>query len=98
MGDGDERHSQSARESSPQPSSMAKRWGMRHTTIIIVIAGCLTAMLGLSGVHAAQRSQPQPQPLSGVVINRGVVELETSGTSGISARMGEDLANIVDDG
>ena len=30
--------------------------------------------------------------------NRGVVELETSGTAGISVRIAEDLANLVDDG
>lgn len=31
-------------------------------------------------------------------INRGVVELETSGAAGISVRIAEDLANLVDDG
>lgn len=33
-----------------------------------------------------------------LAINRGVVELETSGTAGISVRIAEDLANLVDDG
>jgi TRAP-type uncharacterized transport system substrate-binding protein len=33
-----------------------------------------------------------------VAINRGVVELETSGAAGISVRIAEDLASIVDDG
>src|SRR5437764_6620147 len=45
--------------------------------------------------------QPSPAaPLDqGVaVINRGVVELETSGAAGISVRIAEDLANLVDDG
>src|SRR5204863_5058122 len=32
------------------------------------------------------------------VINRGVVEIETSGSAGISVRIAEDLANLVDDG
>jgi TRAP-type uncharacterized transport system substrate-binding protein len=32
------------------------------------------------------------------VINRGVVEIETSGAAGISVRIAEDLANLVDDG
>src|SRR3954467_9595719 len=46
---------------------------------------------------------PQPSPAApldqGVaVINRGVVELETSGAAGISVRIAEDLANLVDDG
>jgi TRAP-type uncharacterized transport system substrate-binding protein len=31
-------------------------------------------------------------------INRGVVELETSGAAGISVRIAEDLANLIDDG
>src|SRR5260221_10520697 len=35
---------------------------------------------------------------AGAAINRGVVELETSGAAGISVRIAEDLANLVDDG
>jgi len=35
----------------------------------------------------------QPQ-----AVNRGVVEIETSGSSGMSIRLVEDLANLVDDG
>ena len=31
-------------------------------------------------------------------VNRGVVELETSGSTGISVKIAEDLANLVDDG
>jgi TRAP-type uncharacterized transport system substrate-binding protein len=34
----------------------------------------------------------------GVITNRGVVEIETAGASGISVRMVEDLANLIDDG
>src|SRR5205823_14480069 len=46
---------------------------------------------------------PQPSPAApldqGVsAINRGVVELETSGAAGSSVRIAEDLANLVDDG
>src|SRR5438477_2671238 len=46
---------------------------------------------------------PQPSPAApldqGVsAINRGVVELETSGAAGISVRIAEDLANLIDDG
>jgi uncharacterized protein len=33
-----------------------------------------------------------------VSANRGVVEIETSGTAGTSVRMAEDLANLIDDG
>ena len=32
------------------------------------------------------------------VVNRGVVELETARTAGISVRIAEDLANVIDDG
>ena len=31
-------------------------------------------------------------------VNRGVVELETTGSTGISVRIAEDLANLIDDG
>ena len=31
-------------------------------------------------------------------VNRGVVEIETSSTAGISVRIAEDLANLIDDG
>jgi uncharacterized protein len=52
---------------------------------------------------AALIAGPQPSPAApldqGVAaINRGVVELETSGAAGISVRIAEDLANLVDDG
>jgi len=35
---------------------------------------------------------------SSSTINRGVVELETTGSAGISVRIAEDLANLLDDG
>src|SRR5438309_3340534 len=31
-------------------------------------------------------------------VNRGVVEIETTGSAGMSVRLVEDLANLVDDG
>jgi uncharacterized protein len=39
-----------------------------------------------------------PTALPEVSVNRGVVELETARTAGVSVRIAEDLANIVDDG
>src|SRR6266852_631005 len=42
-----------------------------------------------SSTVGAQQSQ---------AINRGVVELETTGSAGIAVRIAEDLANLVDDG
>jgi TRAP-type uncharacterized transport system substrate-binding protein len=32
------------------------------------------------------------------IVNKGVVELETSGSAGISVKIAEDLANLIDDG
>src|SRR5260370_13331052 len=32
------------------------------------------------------------------IVNRGVVEIETTGTAGSSVRIAEDLANLIDDG
>lgn len=37
-------------------------------------------------------------PLTDTNVNKGVVELETMGANGASARIGEDLANVIDDG
>ena len=37
-------------------------------------------------------------PMDGTVVNRGVVELETGRAAGISVRIAEDLANVIDDG
>src|SRR5215471_11030877 len=42
-----------------------------------------------------------PRPVAAqqaAAVNRGVVEIETSGSAGMSLRMVEDLANLVDDG
>jgi uncharacterized protein len=58
---------------------------MRHTIL-------LSAFLGLTGIATPAAAQQS------AVINRGVVELETTGTSGISVRIAEELANLVDDG
>src|SRR3982074_2002385 len=38
------------------------------------------------------------QQLTVAAINRGVVEIETSGAAGISVRIAEALANLIDDG
>src|SRR5438552_3954560 len=49
-------------------------------------------------ITGAQPSPAAPLDQGVAVINRGVVELETSGAAGISVRIAEDLANLVDDG
>ena len=43
----------------------------------------------------ARPAIPAPDPTD---FNRGVVELETSGSAGISVRMAEDLASVINDG
>jgi len=58
-------------------------------TMRIVIASMLPALLAVATPAVAQ------QPAT---VNRGVVELETAGTSGISVRIGEELATLIDDG
>src|SRR5436190_9108635 len=58
---------------------------MRHVMM-------LSVLLGLSGIATPAQAQQS------AVINRGVVELETTGTSGISVRIAEELANLIDDG
>ena len=52
----------------------------------------VSVLLGLSGIATPAQAQQS------AVINRGVVELETTGTSGISVRIAEELANLIDDG
>src|SRR5881398_1573405 len=49
-------------------------------------------------ITGAQPSPAAPLDQGVAVINRGVVELETSGAAGISVRVAEDLANLIDDG
>jgi len=57
----------------------------------IAAAGSLALLLtGVGPVGAA--------PLTEANVNKGVVELETMGANGASVRIGEDLANVIDDG
>ena len=66
---------------------------MTQSTIIASIATFLTLTFAGTAAQAASPSSP-----SGVIVNRGVVELETLGSAGISVRIAEDLADIIDDG
>src|SRR5258708_20755570 len=60
---------------------------LRVCPFITVVAIC-AAIAPLSVATAQQAA----------AINRGVVELETSSAAGISVRIAEDLANLIDDG
>ncbi|MBV9967071.1 MAG: TRAP transporter substrate-binding protein, partial [Alphaproteobacteria bacterium] len=55
-------------------------------------AAALSALVAIAGIAPTARAQQS------AVVNRGVVELETAGTTGISVRIGEELANLIDDG
>src|SRR5580704_3477878 len=57
----------------------------------------LTALAALIAAFSAASKATAQQPTA-ATINRGVVELETSGAAGISVRIAEDLANLIDDG
>lgn len=63
---------------------------MCRLRLCIVTAG-VAICAAIAPLSAATAQQP-------AAINRGVVELETSGAAGISVRIAEDLANLVDDG
>jgi uncharacterized protein len=60
---------------------------VRFSSILADIAFCLSLLLSFS-VNAQQAA----------AVNRGGVEIEASGSAGISLRMVEDLANLIDDG
>lgn len=53
------------------------------------IFAAIGIMLVMGSIAQAQQA---------LVTNRGVVELETTSSTGISVRMAEDLANLIDDG
>jgi len=56
----------------------------------------VTAFVALIGALHTPSAIAADQAVA--AINRGVVELETSGAAGISVRIAEDLANLIDDG
>ena len=51
----------------------------------------IMGLISVSSVSTALAQQP-------AAVNKGVVELETTGSDGISVRIAEDLARLVDDG
>src|SRR5213082_3379722 len=60
-----------------------------------LIVCTVTAAVAICAAVAPLAGAAAQQPAA---INRGVVELETTGAAGISVRIAEDLANLVDDG
>ena len=68
----------------------------RPTVAIVTIALPLVAAgLVIPATVAARSTASSPEA---TVFNRGVVELETAGSAGISVRIAEDLASVVNDG
>ena len=65
-----------------------KCWSVAAVAIIIALAPS-TALR-----TSAQAAGPPPE----TTVNRGVVQLETARAAGISVRIAEDLASIIDDG
>ena len=65
-----------------------KRW--------IIAAAIIVALAFSDTPTTSAKTAAQPPPETGV--NRGVVELETARVAGISVRIAEDLANVIDDG
>src|SRR6201997_1061207 len=65
-------------------------------TRTILIAGFIAALCCCGEFAGAARYIAPPPPE--VAVNRGVVELETGRATGISVRIAEDLANVIDDG
>ena len=63
---------------------------------LIRTAAFFAALILLSPLADAARYAATPS--AAVAVNRGVVELETGRASGISVRIAEDLANVIDDG
>ena len=62
----------------------------------ILVAGFIAALFCCGSFAGAARYIASPPPE--VAVNRGVVELETGRGAGISVRIAEDLANVIDDG
>src|SRR5215468_7252096 len=65
---------------------------------LVTASAAVIAASFLPLAASAQQQLPQQPPQQIASINRGVVELETSGAAGISVRIAEDLANLIDDG
>src|SRR5215469_4354509 len=65
---------------------------MKRPTSAAAIVAALATTIALSTLARAA------VPMDVTVVNRGLVELETGRAAGISVRIAEDLANVIDDG
>src|SRR4029077_10627132 len=60
-----------------------------------VVLPLFLAVLAAPAAVVARSAIPAADPND---VNRGVVEIETAGSAGISVRMAEDLASVINDG
>ncbi len=60
--------------------------------VVALAVPLLVAALATPVSVAARSAAPSADA---VVVNRGVVELETGGSAGITVRLAEDLANVI---
>lgn len=66
---------------------------------IITAGAILVPLLAAAAMPAKSAAVRTAAPAAdSIVINRGVVELETGSSAGISVRIAEDLANVINDG
>jgi len=63
----------------------------------VVTVGAIALAAGLATPMGVAARSTAPS-LEAAVVNRGVVELETAGSAGISVRIAEDLTRLVNDG
>ena len=69
---------------------------MRSIIAVVAVAfPMFSAVLLAPGAVTARSAIPAPDPSD---VNKGVVELETAGSAGITVRMAEDLASVINDG
>ena len=65
------------------------------TAVAAIVVPMFAAVLLAPGAVIARSAIPAPDPSD---VNKGVVELETAGSAGITVRMAEDLAGVINDG
>lgn len=66
--------------------------------IIFASAVLVPLLAGVAAAPVVAAGRPEPPSADSIIVNRGVVELETGSSAGISVRIAEDLANAINDG
>jgi len=79
-----------------QLDNLATRQGRQPTMKHRILTAATIAII--SGPIFSSTYAKTPSTSPEVSVNRGIVELETTRSAGISVRIAEDLANVIDDG